>query len=125
MQTYYISNKKEALKAGLWLMCIILGFTSCKKEDDLPENLVSYYYEETYCADPWENNNSSSDAALQTIVSDYLSISLGVKFYRLRITDEGTPQACFACSCKTGKIIRIEADLANEKRLVEAGFKKD
>lgn len=91
----------------------------------MAENFAGFYYEETYCADPWGQSGSSSDAELHVLVSDYLTNSLGIEFSNLLVTHEGIPQSCLACSCRTGRIIRIEAAMAYEDVLLTDGFKKE
>lgn len=112
-------------KFALSWVWILFALSSCKKEDDIAQNFAGFYYEETYCADPWEQNGSYSDAELHALVADYLTNSLVVEFSNLLITNEGIPEACLACSCKTGRIIRIEAAMAYKEILVEKGFKKE
>ena len=85
--------------------------------------IESFYYEETYCSDPWDDGSSVSDEVLKAQVSEYLIDPLGVDFVNLHITHDGTSEVCSACSCKAGRIIRIEADKVYQDVLIENGFK--
>jgi len=69
---------------------------------------TEFYYEETYCSDPWQQNTTwDNDNELKTLISSYLTDSLTIEFSNLRITEEGTPDTCSACTCKTGRYIRL------------------
>lgn len=94
-----------------------------RMHDVLTGELESFFYEETYCSDPWDKGNSISDGGFKAKVSEYLKDSLGVDYSDLRITHDGTAETCEACNCRTGRIIRLEADKAYEDILLENGFK--
>ena len=94
-----------------------------RMHDVLTGEIESFYYEETGCADPWDNGNSISDEVLKAQVSGYLTDHLRIQYSNLRITHDGTPEVCQTCSCRTGRIIRIEADKVYQDVLIENGFK--
>ena len=89
----------------------------------LKGEMESFYYEETHCSDPWDQGGTVSDEVLKALVSKHLKDPLGVDYSDLRITHDGTTEVCSACSCTTGRIIRIEADKAYQHVLLENGFK--
>lgn len=107
------------------LVFIIFTIFACEKDDGLTGNRENYYHEETYCADRWEHSDSASDEVLKERVSEYLTNTLDVEFSNLHITHDGTSEACRACHCRTGRIIRIEADEAYQDILIENGFKEE
>lgn len=115
--------RTAVIKFTLPLMFIIFTMFACEKDDGLTGNRNDYYYEETYCADPWRQNDSASDEALKERVSEYLTHTLDIEFSNLHITHDGISEVCLACHCRTGRIIRIEADEVYQDILIENGFK--
>ena len=113
------------LKSIVAIFLILIGtaLVSCEKDDVTTGEVESFYYEETYCADPWERSDSASDEVLRERVSEYLNGTLDIDYYGLRITHDGKTEICSACSCTTGRIIIIEADKAYQDILIENGFK--
>lgn len=95
------------MKRAIILVVIsIIGFSSCGKYND-----AKFYYKETYCADPWGNNSTRlSNADLEKLVSSYLTDSIKIKISNCQVTNEGEIENCYACSCKTGRYVRIDAD---------------
>lgn len=106
----------------IFLFLLAFGLNACKK--DAPA--IEFYYVQTYCADRWcQGTPCNSEADVKQSVTNYLSDSLQVQFSNLRLTDETAPELCNACSCKTGKWIRIAANESYKTVLVNAGFKAE
>lgn len=104
---------------------VFIFFTifACEKDNGLTGNRENFYYEESYCADPWERSDSASDEELKERVSKYLKGTLDIDYFNFRVTHDGKTEICSSCSCTTGRIIRIEADQAYQNILLENGFK--
>jgi hypothetical protein len=96
---------------------------ACKDEEN---DGLSFYYEETQCADPWQKGNyEPATQAHKNAVSAYLSDSLGITFEALEIAKENNEAVCLACTCTNGYVIRLEAGAASEAKLVAFGFVKN
>jgi hypothetical protein len=103
----------------LILFVIVLAF-SCKKEHG--DEYVTLYYKQTYCSDPWPTANTDSVTLLN--IAHYLD-SADMYVASLNIKLESAPEACTACSCKTGKTIyatTLNSDVLKDK-YVAVGFK--
>ncbi len=111
------------IKFILPLIFIFFAIVACEKDDGLTGSKENFYYEETALNDPWDGKPPTSDAELKAFVSEYLKSTLGIEFSHLSITHDGTAEGCFAPHCRTGRIIRIEADKAYQDVLIENGFK--
>ena len=67
-------------------------------------NNVSFYHDEQQCGDMW--NFYGSDDELALAAKGFLE-ERGVEVTRIEVTDEGQKQVCLACSCKTGRRIKV------------------
>ena len=101
------------------LLLIITTFNSCVKEtvvttteepttviciEAAAVDTVWMYYDETGCADAWGMNNVPEQEKLINI-ENYLN-DLNINIFELEISEDGPPEDCFACSCKTGFVIK-------------------
>jgi hypothetical protein len=79
------------------------------------------YYDETSCADKW--TYSHINEVLKDNVTNYLK-SKKIKIYEMEIFNNSDPEACTACTCKTGrryklKVQRGDVDKAKGEGLFE------
>ncbi|MGJ3235745.1 hypothetical protein [Marivirga sp.] len=111
-------------KFVLPLIIVFLSILSCESEEELSGELEDFFRAETYCADPWEQNNIDSDEELKEQVSEYLN-NLDISYYDLKITHDGEKQFCFACHCTSGRLIRFKSDRVNQEILLENGFQME
>ena len=65
---------------------------------------ASLTYNQTFCADPWPTGSNDS-LTLKNVVHHLDSLRLYVA--SVYIKQESVPEACAACSCKTGKVIHV------------------
>lgn len=97
-------TQKASLPAVLGLALIVfslLTISSCNKL-----NVLWVKYDETQCADSWDY--SENNEVLKTNIESYLKTK-GVKVLEMEIFVDADPQMnCSACSCKTGRIIKIK-----------------
>jgi hypothetical protein len=106
----------------IFLFLLAFGLNACKKDAPTTE----FYYVQTYCADVWcQDIQCGSEDVVKQAVSTYLTNTLQVEFSNLHFTTASEPDLCNACSCKTGKWIRISANESYKTVLVNAGFKVD
>ena len=114
---------KNKTEIAIFLILFGIALASCEKDDGLAGRKENFYYEQTLGLDPWGDKHPTTDAELQVLVSNYLKNTLRIEFSNLSITHDGTGRVCLAPHCKTGRIIRIEADKAYQDVLIENGFK--
>lgn len=74
-------------------------------------------FEETKCANFWENGTSKSDN--KDNVKDFLE-SNNVEVYSVTIKDNGVAEDCEACTCKSGRI--ISANVSNDDLKIAESF---
>ena len=100
----------RAFSISLVLTALMWG---CAK----PSKKVTWmYYEETYCADRWTYTNSNE--RLKENARAYLA-SKGVTVYEMEIFLHAEPEACKACTCKTGRRYKMKvksSDVEDAKR---------
>ncbi len=89
----------------LLLTLSIIGITTLNSCEKLTAT-TQMYYDETYCADQWGQNTVSDDDKKKNI-EKYLK-NKDIKIFKVEITNDGTLELCFACSCKTGKRIKCK-----------------
>jgi hypothetical protein len=91
-------------KAIAFLLLTTMAMGACKKHAPIADRYVTLGYKQTYCADPWKTE--TNDSLTLKNVADYLKAE-ELYIASLDIKQETTPEACFACSCKTGKNIYV------------------
>jgi hypothetical protein len=109
------------MKQFFCLLTLVVMY-SCKKETSTPSlPLTNYYYEETQCADAWCQSDFTT-CKTEAGVSKYLTEKLNISFSNLTITQENSGTVCAACTCPSGRFIRLKS--IDEDKLLKAGFKK-
>ncbi|MGB1216622.1 MAG: hypothetical protein ACPG5P_02030 [Saprospiraceae bacterium] len=97
-----------------FFMCI--SIFACKENED-----VWYTYSETYCADAWETGSGSEETVVLESVENYLE-SKGVRVAEVDLNDMEVGATCMACTCLSGRIIRVRSTSGDEGVLLEEGF---
>ena len=84
---------------------VVMSLAACKKSGRIGENeYVTLTYKQTSCADPWIN--AGTDSLTLINIANYLNSS-GLYIASLSIKQDGPPETCLACVCKTGKTIFV------------------
>jgi len=89
---------------------------SCKEST----GKICVLYEQTYCADPWGQDNTTDEQLVENL-AEYFD-SLGVTLYNIGIDDNGTQQFCFACNCKSGRRFCAKVKNSDLTIVKEHGF---
>ena len=104
-----------------YIYAIASIFLSCSNEKELDEQvLLSYFYNETQCNDPWESGETLQEKKSQ--VEKYLT-DRSIEFVSLKATEnKNNSEVCLACTCKTGVQFVIEIDKTFSAEIAEIGF---
>lgn len=107
----------------LLIICFLSYFAqSCTQETD--DNFLEFYWDQTGCADPWQNTGGNSEEELKVTIENYLKTQ-GVSGARVKdITNDALPQVCLACFCTTGRRIFVEVPLVNKNTMLALGFQE-
>jgi hypothetical protein len=104
------------MMAVIFAMLSLLFF-NCDDESVVEK---SYLYAETSCADLWQP--VVGNITLETTVQQYLE-DLEVVVIAVEVVDSiGPGEACLACSCLSGRGIRVTAEELSESILLSEGF---
>jgi hypothetical protein len=105
---------------GLVIFTFIAVFAvSCEKK---MSDIVHASYLETGCSDPWDIiNNYPPGMKKEQRIALYLE-KRGVKVLRLNIETVSLGPFCLACTCWTGRVIKVSAYESDVERLRELGF---
>lgn len=103
------------------IILLFILFISCDKIC----NLQWMKYEQTACADTWGNSNSfSNDKDLEKAVTNNFD-EMKIKIKTVNITNDGIIDYCYACNCRTGKIIHCKVKEKDISEMEIKGFKKE
>jgi len=91
-------------KIILFSITSFILFTNCS---DNTKTTDWYLFEETHCSNPWELAGHK-DTDVATAVKSYLCDDLDIKVRKVTIDGNLLIETCHACSCKTGKNIRVK-----------------
>jgi hypothetical protein len=94
-----------------------ISFTSCQKER------VWVKYSETGCADPWGGSWQPHAEKVSSIKAFFSGV--GVEVFGVAIETVNLPDACDACHCLTGNVIRCEVREKDLPVMLEQGFTAD
>lgn len=78
-------------------------------------------YEETKCANPWENGTNTGDN--KDNVKTFLELN-NVDTYGISFNENGTAEDCEACTCKNGRIVCANVNNDDVKTAEALGFKE-
>jgi len=81
-----------------------LTILSCTKKSLIKDKYVTLSYKQTFCSDPWTNHPVDSITLIN--FTSFLNSS-SLYLAGLSIKQETAADACYACTCKTGKIIYV------------------
>ncbi len=118
-KTYQSRNfKLKIVGFGLMIFFLPTMVFSCTKD-----NIDKFYYEETYCADPWERNISDKYGdQYQGEIKVFLADSFNIIVEEITVTKEKEGELCDACVCKSGRYIWANAKSEYSDKLVKIGF---
>jgi len=110
------------MKTKLLLFSALFGFliilSSCQKE----ETTDWYVYEQTKCSDSWDTVPLAAPT-LEAAVNYYLTEELEITVNEIDVqVDANEGEDCEACSCKTGTLVRVKADMEFSEVLTAEGF---
>ena len=120
-----LSTEKKPMRAAFVLFILIASviFACTKKNYRIGDNeYVTLTYKQTFCADPWATG--ANDSLTLVNVAAYLNSS-SLYIAGLNIKQDGSPDMCLACACKTGKTITVST-LNSETlkaKYMQIGFK--
>ena len=97
------------------LFFLIIAFSCHKKHMEY----ITFSYNQTFCADPWKTGSTDS-LTVQNVIHHLDSLRLYVA--GVWIKQEFPPEACAACTCKTGKVIRVTTFKDDEEYFAALGF---
>ena len=97
-------------------LIIILGLmVSCNKDQ-----AISMHWDETGCLNPWDNFitlDTFTTEAYHQGINDYLtSEGIAVNYISSEL-DSSKIEFCYACHCKTGKVITINIPKGDKRKL--------
>jgi hypothetical protein len=102
------------------LLCFLFLFSSCEK--DLVTEETWYFYDQTKCADVWDNYLINV-TTYEGYIEYHFSTTTEVIIDEIQIVDDGAEeQDCEACNCTTGTRIRVKADSQFQSIMEEEGF---
>lgn len=103
---------------------IYFGITllSCNKMIDDSYNSINILnYSPTQCAEKWQFG--STDAETIANFDQYLK-EIGIEAKSISISATDGKVYCAACTCPSGRVISLKADVINSEKLVNLGFVK-
>jgi len=109
-------QKVLRLKTFFLIAIFSLFLLNCSKS-----KFVWMYYNETSCSDKWSYDINNEK--LKDNVTAYLD-SKGIKVLEIEIYVDGTAEVCTACTCKTGRRIKVKVKGREEDNLQGEGFYK-
>ena len=109
-------------KSYLYFVIIFIGFlSSCNKMND--SNI--FYYQETGCSNPWDDyyaaDTFSYEALSQTINNFLITENIEVNYIEFDF-DSTIIELCYACHCKTGRIIVASVSSENKQKMKKLSF---
>ncbi|QHL88299.1 hypothetical protein GU926_13000 [Nibribacter ruber] len=115
---------KRKILSLLIIMHGLFLFSGCQHPEgkiEWPEeNLQWLSYAETQCADPWGYGNSQQDKA--QYVKGYLE-KQGIQVFNISLIKESEGAMCLACTCPSGRVLRVQVKKEDEAKLLALGFK--
>tara|TARA_B100001287_G_C22496330_1_gene441384 strand:+ start:242 stop:601 length:360 start_codon:yes stop_codon:yes gene_type:complete len=99
----------------LSLYALLCLFVSCSKNQ-----AISMHWDETGCSNPWESFITLDSFTLEGYhqgIHDYLTAEdINVNYISSEL-DSSKIELCFACHCKTGKVITINIPKGDKQKL--------
>jgi len=110
-----VIKMRKGIVTTFRLLIIVLLLSACGKNT----NVTWMYYDETLCADAWEHTNNNE--VLKDNVTEHFK-SKGVKIYEIEIFNDTAPQGCLACTCTTGRRIKVKVKKKEVSTMEANGF---
>ena len=108
------------LKRTTMFAIMVLLFSSCSKE-----NPRVFYFDETGCLNPWDDHyveDSFSVEALSEAIHAFLTDEkISVESVEIGF-DSSKVELCYACHCKTGRVISVNARRRDRRKLKKLHF---
>lgn len=118
---HYLNNMK--IKLAIFYIVFFAVFACSKKGPIEKDEYTRFYYEQTFCSDPWQTG--STDSITLENVAAYLN-EHDLYVAGLSIKQTGAAETCYACTCKTGKTIYVSTLNSNslKEAYISLGFKQ-
>lgn len=109
------------MKKSRFLIClifVILFIPSCNKE----KNEIKFYWKETWCSNPWNDNSNGIEDLVKEKVITYLESK------KIKVTEvviefvEIEAELCKACNCLSGNTIIVTLDDKYANKIAKLGF---
>ena len=105
----------------IYVIVILIALASCGKRD----TPTPFYFDETGCSNPWDSYYVADTFSLEA-----LRESIEVYFQDENIPinsvdfdfDSSKIELCYACHCKTGRIIIVNAPRYKKRKMKNIGF---
>lgn len=112
------------------LSLLLIGFglflnIACQGPDgklEWPEEAQTKWlsYQETQCADPWGYGNSNQDKV--QYIKEYLQ-KQGITVLDISLNKVNDGAMCMACTCASGRVLKVQVRKEDEAKLLALGFK--
>ena len=103
------------------IIALIISLVSCNKKN----NANIFYYHETGCLNPWDDyyaaDTFSYEALSQTINNFLITENIEVNSIEFDF-DSTIIELCYACHCKTGRIIVASVSSGNKQKMKKLSF---
>lgn len=111
---------KYCMTLFIFIISFIPAITFLDSCDKI-RNIQWVYYDITGCSAPWGYVTWTTESETIKIVEEYFK-QKNVRIYKIKITNDGTPQACKACYCKTGQRINCKVKDDDVSVMIAEGF---
>ena len=113
-------------KSALYLIPLmsVMILLSCNKNN----NLNLFYFDETGCSDPWVGSFVPDTFTLDTYKEQ---IELFLNSENIEVNsivfdfDSNKVELCYACHCKTGRVIKVEISSGKRRKMKDLRFYQD
>lgn len=102
----------------LIVFAIFIAFSSCEKDNET----TIFYWNETGCSNPWEQDNNDTEEEKKAKIENYLS-DQNVSIENIEFEFDSTKeQFCRACHCTTGSIIVMKVSTKDKRKMKRLDF---
>jgi len=107
------------MKTSILIAFITIILLGCSNDDDSSLE-ISVLYNQTYCADPWINED---DEGLEDKINSFFE-GKSIEISNLTIDNNGNQELCNACTCLSGGRIVLIVSREDLDNIKEYGFKE-